>query len=1313
MAFYKFFRNNLLSDARTEELIARIRSIVPGLKGVRTEKIYYIDSGRDLKEEELKILTWLTRNQHRPKEFQDKPFLGDGAIEIAPLLNFETADSTNAVSICQSCTIPTITRLEQGRRYELISDKPITDEQRRLVLPMIHDKMTEGHFPHSLATFTSDKEAEPVKYIPVLEEGMDALVKANKEYGTSMDVTDLKYYYYLFTEVYHRNPTDVEFYDLGNAFSNHSRHHDFNAKLIIDGEEMPFTLFQLVKATLKNLDNSVIAFHDNGSAIRGRPIRILIPNRPGFPSPARMAELLYHYVLSCETHNHPCLFEAENGAGTGSRGRVRDNGATGRGGIIGSGISIFMGGNLLIPGCFLPWENLKWRYDPKLESPLSFFVKATKGDFYSANQHGEPEGLFYAESYGFEIGDQRWENVKPIMFTGGVSFVDARHVKKNEPEPGMLIIKIGGKAFRIGKGGGAASSMMQGENLEELDWNSVQRVNGEMANKIDQVITTFVNMGDNNPIESIEDQGAGGPLNNIKELMKKVGGKLYLCKFPVGDKTLSPSEILVCEYQECMAFLIKPEKWDLVKSVCDRLKCDCDIVGTITGDGKIVVIDDKNHTIVEELELKHLFGEYPQKRFEDKRVKLPLKRLEIPATLTVREAMELVPRLLGVASREWMAHIVDRAVRTNLAQQMCVGPMQLPINHFSITAPSNYCFTGEANSIGHRPPIGLISPQACIRMTVADAMMGMMFAPISKRENIKASANWMLAAKLPGGLAWVYDAAKELKDFTDIVKVDVNGGKDSFSMAAKAFEQIIRTLCTLVFTLEADCDDYRLKATADFKRPGESKIMFVDLAKGHTNLGGSAFAQVLKQVGDKSPDVRDPESFCAAFDLIQEILPKRLILAGQKKVRGGSIQSLAEMAYAANCGVEVAFTHPGASAFRTLFNEEVGCFLEYLPENEEELMGLFDGIGLEDHIHLIGRTTLERQITVSFNGQTVLDESTPKLRDIWRDTSCELKKYHKTSKCVDAERKNLFNPVNPTVKLTFDPDKYPPVEMDYPGKPRVAVLEEEGCNSRTEMMDFVYAGGFEPWPITMTDLTEGRASLKWFRGLTPVPGFSFKDVLNAGKGWAGVAKFNPRAAIEFADFFARPDTWSYSPCNGAQFILYLDPFKFGNEEILPLFITNESEGFESRQVLVRIYHSPAIAFQGMQGSVIPIHVDHAEGRLNSPDPKVIEMLFERNLVPVRFVDMYGAPTNDYPFNPNGSPGGATGLVDPTGRHYIGMPHQERTHRKQHFHWWPREWEHINNSPWLRVIINYRQWCEKTKDLSVEPPREMYLNMSGR
>ena len=571
---------------------------------------------------------------------------------------------------------------------------------------------------------------------------------------------------------------------------------------------------------------------------------------------------------------------------------------------------------------------------------------------------------------------------------------------------------------------------------------------------------------------------------------------------------------------------------------------------------------------------------------------------------------------------------------------------------------------------------------------------------------------------MPGGLAWLYDAAVALRDFLKIIAVDINGGKDSLSLATKVIfegvERVIRSLNTLVFTLQAACPDIRYRVTADIKRPGESELLFVDLAKGSTNLGGSAFAQVLGQTDDQAPDVWDPQGFAKAFDTMQEILQKRLILAGQKKVRGGSLQTISEMCYAAHCGYEVLFSHSTADEFHALFNEETGIFLEILPGNVNEIVDEFSKIGFDGHVHRIGNTTREKRMTATYNGKVVLDEAMPKLRYEWRATSYRMQEEHKARITVKAEQKNLYDPVAPTVKLTFNPDKYPIVEHDYPGRPRVAILEEEGTNSRDEMTDFVYAGEFEPWHITLIDIIKGRATLKWFRGLTMVPGFSFKDALGAGKGMAAVIKFNEILEDEFYDFFiTRPDTWSYLPCNAFQVIQYLDYILgIGDEQKTPLLVTNDSEGFESRQPLVRIFKSPAVAFRGMEGSVIPIHIDHGQGKFYSPDLDIIEMILKKNLAPVRYVDMYGTPTMDYPFNPNGSLASIAGIVDPTGRHYAGMPHQERTHQKRHFHWWPPEWDGIENSPWIRVIQNYRMLCNETEDRSVQPPREKYAEFHG-
>lgn len=794
-------------------------------------------------------------------------------------------------------------------------------------------------------------------------------------------------------------------------------------------------------------------------------------------------------------------------------------------------------------------------------------------------------------------------------------------------------------------------------------------------------------------------------MNCVKELIEPAGGVVYLSKVPLGDKTLSPVEVLVSEYQECMYLLINPEDLELVQEIASNLRCPCDWIGTVSDEGKMVVIAEDGKTEVENFELKHLFAEYPQKEFHDERKQLPLEELEIPENMTVREAMELVPRLLGVSSKEWMAHIVDRMVRTNLVQQMCVGPAQLPICHFDINAPSNFNVSGQVNSVGHRAPIGLISPADHSEMVAADALLGLLGAPITGRNGIKMSANWMLPAKLEGGMAWLYDAAVALKDALNRLEMDINGGKDSLSLATRYKDQLIRSLNTLVLTLQVGCVDYRLKATPEFKSPDRSNILFVDLAQGSTALGGSAFAQVLKQTGNQAPKIRDFNLLGSAFDAVQELLQKKLLLSVQKRARGGLLQTLCEMAYASNCGLEAGFHSPPKNAFQYLFNEEAGFVLEVLPEHQHQVVDILSQAGCIGNIHIIGHPTREKRIQAAYNGKMVLDERMPVLRDIWRDTSCQLKGYHKVPEVVAQERKNLFDTVEPACKLTFNPDRHPIVTRDYPGKPRVAILEEEGCNSRKEMVDFAYMAGFDPWVITMEHLIKKDVSLSWFRGLMPVPGFSFKDVLKAGKGWAAVFKFNEYCSQQLRDFMSRPDTWIYAPCNAAQMMLYLDIIlNVGRDEMLPLFVGNSSEGFESRQSYVRIYHSPSIALKGMEGSVLPVHVNHGEGRLYSPEPDILQELEDRDLCPVRFVDPYGSPTTEYPFNPNGSPGGITGLVDPTGRFLVMMPHPDRIFLPAHHHYLPRELQGFKNGPWMRMMQNLKHWTDAAPDFSQEPPK---------
>lgn len=1298
-----FYRKPLLSEERAKILLEDLQAVVPEIIEVRTEKVFTIASDRRLANTKKRRLKWLLRNRHQPKGLsEDIPFLqGDDVIEINPRLAFETPESTNAVSICKEIGLDSVHRLEQGRRFKILSSRQLSTEEWETITRLLYDPMVEEKYDERIKTFEIPKELEPIVYIPVLEKGVEALKEAKVRYNLAMDEFDMNFYAWLIQEFGIRLTLE-SLKDLDNCNSEHSRHHKFRARLVIDGEVMPFTLMELIKSTLKNPENSIIAFHDNASAIRGFVVSDLIPTMPGMPSPIRMAELLYHFVLTCETHNHPCLWAAYPGAATGRGGRYRDNAAVGRGGMSTGSIAGFFGGNLNDPRRPLSWEYTDFKYDPRVESPLEFFIAATRGAFDDGNEAGEPLIELFFETFGMKIGDERWENIKPIMFTGGSGLIRNEHVKKNPPVAGLIVAKMGGPAIAVGISGGAASSCIQGDLDAKLDYSSVQRANGEMAKKVDMVIFMNICRGLESAFEFITDMGAGGLLNALKEVVFPAGAVVYFRRVPIGDKSITREGIMVAEYQESYVVLVRPDKWQQLVADCEREKVPLAAIGTVTGDGKIVVMDDDGTKFLD-YDLGPVLGDFPQKTIEDRRRKLALKPLKLKGTLTVEEGTRETHKQLGVGSMEWANNMADDSVGGRVVQAKRVGPLGLPIADYALTASGVMEYRGQVNAVSQRQTIGLISPEAMSRMVASDVLVKHMFVELTKRSEIKLSANWMLAASLPGGIAWLYDAAKALEEFLLQIGIDIDGGKDSLSLAARVGNELVQSLRTLVLTTYAACPDFRIRITPDIKKPGQSRLLFVDLAQGKTRLGGSVLAQTQKQVGTRCPDVEDPETLTKTFDLMQELLNEGVLLSGHARGRGGLSRTLSEMAFAGNCGIEVNLKHNKASALAMLFNEELGFVIECLPGHEGYIKHRFDEAGLGEIVHSIGHTTLIKEILISFNGKIVLDRDMRDLRLDWRETSYFMSLRNTTRSCAEQERKNLYDQQKPPYILTFDPDLYKPVLDERKGRPRVAVLREEGTNSYREAWMALTLAGFEPWDVHVKDLLAGKISLRNFRGIFFPGGFSYKDALGSAVGFGAVLKFNPRIKAELDQFMARPDTFTIGICNGCQLmgILGMAPWK-AQDRYQPMLYPNTSERFESRFPSVIILDSPAIALKHMAGSILGVHSAHGEGRVFVPTPGILKRILDEGLAPIRFADDYGKITERYPFNPNGSPLGITALCDRTGRHLMFMEHPERTVLKWQWKWWPPEWNHVMNSPWLRMFQNLRMWCEKTEDLSEEP-----------
>ncbi|MDA8105667.1 MAG: phosphoribosylformylglycinamidine synthase [Nitrospiraceae bacterium] len=1349
------YKRPAVDEAGRKRLLSLVRGKVSWeIKDLETEYCFYIEATSPLSSGDMELLRWLLSETFEPENFSAESFLAGNPelgtrnfiFEVGPRMNFTTAWSTNAVSVCHSCGLTKIRRIERSRRYKFLPVEDAGILQSDFVSSLLtshsslfYDRMTECPYPQRLETFETGIRPEQFYYVPLIREGRPALEKINREMGLGLDDWDIDYYYNLFVNDIKRDPSNVECFDLSQSNSEHSRHWFFKGRLVIDGKEMPGNLMSIIRETLdKNPNNSVIAFKDNSSAIRGYRIRTIIPDRPGGFSKFAGKSLSCHIIFTAETHNFPSGVAPFPGAETGTGGRIRDVQATGRGALVIAGTAAYCVGNLQIPGYVLPWEDASFAYPKNLASPLTIEIEASNGASDYGNKFGEPVVQGFTRSFGLRLPDgERREWIKPIMFTGGIGQMEAGHIEKKSPAKGMLVTKVGGPAYRIGMGGGAASSMIQGQNIAELDFNAVQRGDAEMEQKMNRVIRACVEMGEDNPIVSIHDQGAGGNCNVVKEIIYPAGAKIEIRKIQLGDKTLSVLEIWGAEYQEQNALLINPERAEEFLGLCKREKVPCAFIGEITGDGYIVLHDETDGSSPVNLHLDKILGDMPGKTFHLNRVKRERTPLSLPEGLAVRDALDRVLRLVSVGSKRFLANKVDRSVTGLIARQQCAGPIQLTVSDVAVIAQSHFGLTGAAISIGEQPIKGLIDPAAMARMSVAEAITNIVWAKVSGLEDIKCSGNWMWAPKLPGEGADLYDAAVAMRDIMIELGIAVDGGKDSLSMAARVTDEkggteTVKSPGTLVISAYATCPDITRVITPDIKSPGRSRLLFVDLGKGKNRLGGSALAQCYSQVGDTTPDVDDPQLLKKSFRAIQELISDDLILAGHDRSDGGLVTTLLEMAFAGNCGMEITMKNQGLgvrgkensesevqnseassrlsphSLLSVLFSEELGMVIEYLPENEDMITSELQKQDIP--YQMIGRSLREKKIRVSFlttdsSLLTVLDEDMRALRGLWEETSYQLDRLQRNPECVDEEKRNIYDREGPSFSLSFVPVPTPPELIARADKPKVAIIREEGSNGDREMTSAFYQAGFEPWDVAMQDFIDEKVDLSLFRGVAFVGGFSYADVLDSAKGWAGVIRFNRKIWQQFETFYHRGDTFSLGVCNGCQLMALLGwvPWRGISDMTQPRFIHNRSGRFESRFAAVRILESPSLMLKGMEGSLLGIWVAHGEGLAHFPDDAIKRKVLDEGLAPVRYVDDEGTVTGRYPFNPNGSPEGIASLCSPDGRHLVIMPHPERAFLKWQWGWMPEEWRTgpagrspLQASPWLRMFQNAREWCDSSK-----------------
>lgn len=1319
MPVIRYYRSPGLSAGASAVKLDVVKGISPNVKGLETESCFNIEIQSKFTDEEVEKLKWILGSPHSPKLLQATSFLDNKngeIIEIGPRLNFSTAFSSNAVSICHSVGLKKVTRLELSIRYKILTQKNLTPKERNEIAASLHDRMTQCEYAKRLESFDLGIVPEKWFEVDILREGRKALENVNKKLGLAFDEWDLDYYTNLFSEKLKRNPTSVECFDLAQSNSEHSRHWFFKGRMVLNGVEEKDSLIDMIINTQNfSNPNNVIKFSDNSSAIEGYTVQKFRPETTVKPSYFKLINGKLHLIFTAETHNFPTGVAPFSGATTGTGGRLRDVQCVGRGGYYIAGTAGYSVGNLFIPGYDFPWEDKTLEYPNNFASPLEIIVEASNGASDYGNKFGEPVISGFARSFGLNLKDGRREWIKPIMFSAGLGTMEDNMINKLPAEKGMQVVKVGGPVYRIGVGGGAASSVeVQGDNKAELDFGAVQRGDAEMEQKLNRVIRGCLEL-DDNPILSIHDQGAGGNGNVLKELVEPAGAIIFSKNFTLGDPTINALELWGAEYQESNALLCKEEDVEIIQKIADRERCPVDFVGTVTGTGKVVLSEEdkpdvqkyldgswekenKRHPV--DLELELVLGKMPRKVFNLKTSSPKLEKLVLPANLTVKDTLDRVLRLPSVASKRYLTNKVDRCVTGLIAQQQCVGPLHTPLADVAVTAISHFNVEGIATAIGEQPIKGLLCPKAGARLSVAEALTNLVFAKISDLRDVKCSGNWMWAAKLPGEGAALFEACKAMCDVMKQLGIAIDGGKDSLSMAARVGGDTVKAPGTLVISTYAPCPDIRHVVTPDLKKPAGSELFFVDLSRGYCRLGGSALAQCYGQIGDDVPDLDNPELLKLGFNVTQKLIQGNQILSGHDVSDGGLITTVLEMSFGGIIGIDLDINHKPNDAISVLFAEEVGWVLEIDEKNVEAAVQAFKDANVP--FYKIGRTSgfgMNSKINVRVNGKTVIESILYDLFRTWEETSYRLELRQASPQAVTQEFENLKHRKGPKYHLTFNPNDWVKPSKSLKSPPRVAVIREEGSNGDREMAASLFQAGFEVWDVVMQDLLNKSVTVDQFRGIIFPGGFSYADVLGSAKGWAASLLFHPDLQAQFRSFASREDTFSLGVCNGCQLLAllgWIGTKKVSETDVHPdpeiILDHNASERFECRFTSVKFEKGPAIMLKGMEGSIFGVWVAHGEGKFTFKNEKVLKELSDKNMLVLKYVDDNGEPTEEYPMNPNGSPLGIAGVCSPDGRHLAMMPHPERCTQLWQWPTLPEEFKEYTVSPWLRIFQNAFAWC---------------------
>ena len=1219
--------------------------------------IYAVDARKSLPAADIAKLTWLFSEA---KQLDAEVLNG---IFIGPRREMITPWSTNAVEITQNMGLEGIARIEE---FEVVKseDAPYDPMLRRMYRSIDQD------------IFTIRKQPDPVIYI-------DDIAAYNQQEGLALSDEEMAYLNELSRRI-GRKLTDREVFGFSQVNSEHCRHKIFNGLFIVDGEEMPSTLFGLIKKTTKTNPGRVVsAYKDNCAFLQGPVVEQFAPASPDTADYYGIKDFESVISVKAETHNFPTTVEPFNGAATGTGGEIRDRIAGGKGAFPVAGTAVYMTAYPRLDGG-REWEQFTTPREWLYQTPEDILIKASNGASDFGNKFGQPLICGSVQTFEHFENGKKFGFDKVIMQAGGVGYGRKQDSIKDEPQPGDKVVLLGGDNYRIGMGGGAVSSVATGEYAGAIELNAVQRSNPEMQKRAYNAIRAASEETEN-PIISIHDHGAGGHLNCLSELVEATGGRIDMENLPIGDPTLSAKEIVGNESQERMGFVVKEENIDKLRRIAERERSPFYVIGEATGDMQFTFVNNKTGDKPIDLKLEDMFGKAPRTVLNDRTVRESYAEPQYDAGKLVHY-IENVLQLEAVAAKDWLTNKVDRSVTGRVAKQQTAGSVQLPLNDCAVVALDYQGQRGIATALGHAPVAALADPGKGSVLAITEALTNIVFAPIDGGlPSVSLSANWMWPCKNEGEDARLYAAVQAASDYALALGINIPTGKDSLSMTQKYKDgEQVYAPGTVIITSVGEVSDVK-KVVSPALKHRRSQMIYVDMSRDGFRLGGSSFAQVVGSVGMDVPTVTSADYFTRAFGAVQQLVEEGKVLSGHDVSAGGLITALLEMTFADNrSGMDLSLAALAEKdLIKVLFSEKPAVVLQV--ENGSEVCEnlKFDGIDA----YVIGDVNQERRFTVTNAGvefSLLIDQ----LRDTWFKTSYLLDRRQSG---VQKASERFANYKNQELSYKF-PETFTGKLSQWgleasrrtPSGIKAAVIREQGSNSEREMAWCMHLAGMDVKDVHMTDLISGRETLEDVNMIVFVGGFANSDVLNSAKGWAGAFLYNERAKEALDRFYAREDTLSLGVCNGCQLMAELGLITPDHEQ-KPRMLHNDSHKFESCFVNVEVQPTGSVLFDSMAGSRLGIWVAHGEGKFRLPYEE------ERYRIPLKYA------YDQYPGNPNGSDYAAAAIVSADGRHLAMMPHIERSLRPWNWAYYPEERAADEVSPWIEAFVNARKWIEQRRN----------------